>query len=256
MISQEKEEDRYRMLLQAIAVARAGQFLKVDGAPKPFFVVAIYLCANLTAERYVITNTTPTEKGEEVCHTVVLLSFFCSCNSQNRQVSIARKDFDLTTANGAVTFLREMYNLVAMLEELAKHLDKSKQNSLVKVNQDASKMISLTSMAKQDRTGGSTLASIGEVDGNEEPQDDLGVFGADDIQAMLKRMNYKINLIPAGVRLLTTSGNVIVTLYQLIALSTDRLRVEPYSIRVREGIPEVRERRAEGNRNLAISHRN
>jgi len=143
-----------------------------------------------------------------------------------------------------------------MLEELAKHLDKSTQNSLVKVNQDAFKMISLTSKAKQDRTGGSTLASIGEVDGDEEPQDDLGIIGAHDIQAILKRMNYKINLIPAGVRLLTTSGNVIVTLYQLIALSTDRLRVEPYSIRVREGIPEVRERRAEGNRNLAISHRN
>ena len=69
---------------------------------------------------------------------------FCSCNSQNSQVSIGRKDFDLTTANGAVAFLREMYNLVAMLEEVAKHLDQSKQNSLVKVNQDASKMISLT----------------------------------------------------------------------------------------------------------------
>jgi len=62
------------MLLQAIAVARAGQFLMVDGALKPFFVVAIYLCANLTAERYVITNTTLTEEGEEVCYTVVLLS--------------------------------------------------------------------------------------------------------------------------------------------------------------------------------------
>ena len=91
-----------------------------------------------------------------VCHTVVLLSFFCSCNTRNRQVSIARKYFDLDTANGAVAFLREMYNLVAMLEELAKHLDKSKQNSLVKFNQDASKMISLTSKAKQDRTGGSS----------------------------------------------------------------------------------------------------
>jgi len=148
-----------------------------------------------------------------------------------------------------------MYNLVAMLEELAKHLDKSKQNNLVKVNQDASKMISLTSKAKQDRTGGSTLASIGEVDGDEELQDDLGVCGADDMQAILKRMNYKIILIPAAVRVLTTSGNVIVTLYKLIAVSTDRLRVEHYT-RVGEGIPEVRERRAEGNRNLAISHRN
>jgi hypothetical protein len=60
-----------------------------------------------------------------------------------------------------------MYNLVAMLEELAKHLDRRKQDSLVKINQDPSKMVSLTSEAKQDRTGGSTLASIGEVDSDE-----------------------------------------------------------------------------------------
>jgi len=93
-----------------------------------------------------------------------------------------------------------MYNLLTMLEELAKHLDKRKQDSLVKVNYDASKMIFPTSKAKQDRTVGSTLASIGEVDSDQEPQDDLGVFGADDIQTILKRMNYKINLIPAGVR--------------------------------------------------------
>jgi len=64
---------------------------------------------------------------------------------------------------------------------LVKHFDKHKQDSLVKVNQDASKMISITSKAKQDRTGGSTLVSIGEVDSDEESQDDLGVFDADDI---------------------------------------------------------------------------
>ena len=80
-----------------------------------------------------------------------------------------------------------------MLEELVKLLDKHKQDSL-EVNQDASKMISLTSKAKQDRTGGSTLASIDEVDGDEEPQDDLDVFGADDIQAILKRMITKSTL--------------------------------------------------------------
>ncbi|KAG2342425.1 hypothetical protein BDR05DRAFT_1026657, partial [Suillus weaverae] len=135
-------------------------------------------------ERYVVTHTTPTEEGEE--------------DQEDCQVSIAQKEFDLTTADGAVTFLREMYNLVAMLEELAKHLGKCKQGSLVTVNQDASEMISLTSKAKRDRTGGSTLASIVEDDADEEPQDDLGVFGTDAIQAILKKMNYKINFIPAG----------------------------------------------------------
>ena len=215
------------------------------------FSLSRFTSANLTAERYVIT--TPIEEGEEVCYAVVSLSrFFCSCNNQNRQVSIARKYFDLSTANGVVTFLCEMYNLVAMLEELAKHIDKRKQDNLVKVHQDASKMISPTSKAKQARTYGSTLASIGEVDGDQEPQDDLGVFGADDI---LKRMNYKINLTPAGVRVLTTSGDLIVMLYELFAVSTDRLRVELYQ-QVRERIPEVCERRAKGDRNLAISYRN
>ncbi|KAG1766756.1 kinase-like domain-containing protein [Suillus placidus] len=197
VISQKKEEDRYRMLLQAITAARAGQFLMVDGAPKPFFVVAIYLCANLTAERYVVTHTTPTEEGEE--------------GQEDRQVSIAQKDFDLTTAGGAVTFLREMYNLVAMLEDLAKHLDKGKQGSLVKVHQDASKIISLTSKAKQGGTGGSTLASMVEDAADEEPQDDLGVFGTEAIQAILKKMNYKINFIPAGYPLIASVSNATST---------------------------------------------
>ncbi|KAG1843674.1 kinase-like domain-containing protein [Suillus subluteus] len=169
----------------------------MDSATKPFFIVAIYLCANLTVERYVVTHATPTEEGEE--------------GQKDRQVSIAKKYFDLTTADGAVTFLREMYNLVAMLEDLAKHLDKRKQDSLVKVDQNASKIISLTSKAKQDRTGGSTLASVVEGDADEEPQDDLGVFGTDGIQAILKKVNYKINLIPAGYPLIACVSNTTST---------------------------------------------
>ncbi|KAG2123457.1 hypothetical protein DEU56DRAFT_893632 [Suillus clintonianus] len=191
VVSQKKEEDRCRMLLQAITIVRAGQYLMADGAPKPFFVVAIYLRANLTAERYVVTHTTPTEDQED------------------RQVSIAQKDFDLTTADGAVTFLREMYNLAAMLEELAKHLDKRKQDSLVKVDQDAAslRMISLASKVKKDKTGGSTLASTVEDDTDEEPRDDLGVFGTDDIKAILKKMNYKIDFIPYMYPLIAAVSN-------------------------------------------------
>jgi hypothetical protein len=41
------------MLLEAIAVARAGQYLARQGQ---FFVVAVYLRANLIAERYVVAN--------------------------------------------------------------------------------------------------------------------------------------------------------------------------------------------------------
>jgi len=79
-------------------------------------------------------------------------------------------------------------------------------------------MVSRASEAKQDRTGGSILAIIGEVNSDEEPQDDLHVFGVDDIQAILNRMNYKSNRIPAGVRVLATSGNVILTLYKFLAV--------------------------------------
>jgi hypothetical protein len=64
VISQRNEQDRYRMLLQAIAVARAGQYLMEAGAPMRFFVVAVYLRADLTAERYVVTHTGP---GRKVC---------------------------------------------------------------------------------------------------------------------------------------------------------------------------------------------
>ncbi|OAX31342.1 hypothetical protein K503DRAFT_95642 [Rhizopogon vinicolor AM-OR11-026] len=51
IVSQDDEADRYRMLLQAIPIARAGQYLIRYGSPMLFFVVAVYLRANLTTER-------------------------------------------------------------------------------------------------------------------------------------------------------------------------------------------------------------
>jgi len=53
VVSDGDESDRFRMLLEAIAVARAGQYLTRQGQ---FFVVAVYLRANLIAERYVVAN--------------------------------------------------------------------------------------------------------------------------------------------------------------------------------------------------------
>ncbi|KAG1728288.1 uncharacterized protein EDB91DRAFT_1228495 [Suillus paluster] len=184
VVSQEKEEDRYRMLLQAIAVARAGQYLIREGAPVHFFVVAIYLRADLTVERYVVANIGP-----------------------QRQISIAQKDFKLTTADGAVAFLREMYNLVAILEELAEHLDQGKEGSLSEVKDAASKLLSLT-MAKEREPVRSVLPPIPEGGGNGQAQGDLGVFSADDIQVILRRMNYKINFILFGYLLIASVSNV------------------------------------------------
>lgn len=132
------------MLLQAIAAARVGQHLIREGAQIQFFVVAIYLCANLTAERYVVANI---GQGKEVRRSVRCLFF-----SQKRQVHIAQKDFDLATADSAVAFLREMYNLVAVLAKLAEHLDEDKLGRLCGFKDATSKVISLTSKAKEKRS--------------------------------------------------------------------------------------------------------
>jgi hypothetical protein len=67
------------MLLQATAVARAGQYLMKADTPMRFFVVAVYLRADLTAERYVVTTTesdtdtgpdTGAELGRKACRSV------------------------------------------------------------------------------------------------------------------------------------------------------------------------------------------
>jgi hypothetical protein len=91
-------------------------------------------------------------------------------------------------------------------------------------------VISLTAQAGQKRKRSSRSGDGGggggggggdDGDNGDEPeeeeigghQDDLGIFSADDIQAILKAMKYRIDGILFGVRLLTTSGNVILTIY-------------------------------------------
>ena len=94
-----------------------------------------------------------------------------------------------------------MYNLVAMIEELAGHLDKDKQDRLFEVKEVASKVISLPANDEERTSAPSTLDSTdgSEKSGGDWGEDELGVFAADDIQAILKKMKYKINFIPFGV---------------------------------------------------------
>ena len=47
------------MLVQAIAVARAGQYLLKSTSKKRFFVVAIYVNADMVASRYIVMQTNP-----------------------------------------------------------------------------------------------------------------------------------------------------------------------------------------------------
>ena len=49
VVSQKDESDRYRMLLQALMVARVGRFL-VKSDKTPFILMALYLKKDLTVE--------------------------------------------------------------------------------------------------------------------------------------------------------------------------------------------------------------
>jgi len=55
IVSQPQGKDRFRMLVEGLAAVRAGQYLLKSNTRK-FFVVAIYLTANLRAERYILTE--------------------------------------------------------------------------------------------------------------------------------------------------------------------------------------------------------
>lgn len=47
------------MLLQGIAITRAGNYLTKSHSKQTFFTVAIYLTADLIAERYIIIQVEP-----------------------------------------------------------------------------------------------------------------------------------------------------------------------------------------------------
>ena len=49
VISDKTEKDRFRMLVEAIALARVGHFLLQSTSKKMFFVVAIYVNAEMVA---------------------------------------------------------------------------------------------------------------------------------------------------------------------------------------------------------------
>jgi hypothetical protein len=54
VVSFRDEKDRFRMLLQAIALARLVSELRKPGSTEQLFIVAVYLTKELTAERYIV----------------------------------------------------------------------------------------------------------------------------------------------------------------------------------------------------------
>ena len=125
-------------------------------------------------------------------------------------MSIHRKDFVLKRVNGEVDFLREMYNLTTQITALSGDLDQEKTESLADIHNAASKVLS-PSTTKRRSVVSTTMSSIQEEPtGTRGPQDedDLGVFETEDIQNVLHQMNYKIEFIPWGVRVVAFSGNL------------------------------------------------
>ena len=149
-----------------------------------------------------------------------------------------------------VDFLREMYNLTTQIAALAGDLDHEKKGSLQDIHNAASKVLSLSS-AKNCSLGSNIMDSIRE-EGRETqgPQDDLGVFEAEDIQNVLYKMDYEIEYIPWGVRLILLHS-VEFELTLAVASSTRRNRQQGWR---QAWISQVRGTRERGQ-GSAIPHR-
>ena len=57
VVSCPNEKDRFRMLLQAIALARLVSELRKSESTEQLFIVAIYMTKELTAERYIVMKS-------------------------------------------------------------------------------------------------------------------------------------------------------------------------------------------------------
>lgn len=122
-------------------------------------------------------------------------------------MSVHQKDFDLADTEQEINFLREMYNVATQITALSRDLDQLKEKSLSDIKAAADRVLSLSST--HHSSSGSTRSSTGSRHrwaGSSEDEDDLGVFKADDIQSILDQMDYEIEFIPWGVRVVIFHG--------------------------------------------------
>ncbi|KAL6300955.1 hypothetical protein BKA93DRAFT_902623 [Sparassis latifolia] len=173
VVSQKDENDRYRMLMEAIVVARVGKYLLKPTSRKQFFVVAIYLTTSLQVERYIVSE------------------------DSSPQINIQQETFDLCNPSRAAEFLREMYNLKPLLEELAAELDEKKRVDLAKIETDSSKMLSLNSRGPWMKPH-SRLESVAEHDESMNISDDTGVFNTRSVRSVLDKANCEIDSVGYG----------------------------------------------------------
>ncbi|KAG6371881.1 hypothetical protein JVT61DRAFT_8883 [Boletus reticuloceps] len=141
VISESRETDRYRMLLQGIAAVRAVNTLKKFGSEKDLFVVAVYLKANLTAERYIIMQ------------------------ASTEQVHIAQRDYNLLDIAEALEFLKAMFNLQDQTAAFIEELDNSRaqKGSLSKIADIAHPIITLPRQRKTGTGGTKETKSLRSI---------------------------------------------------------------------------------------------
>ncbi|KAI5981470.1 kinase-like domain-containing protein [Pisolithus marmoratus] len=172
VISMKSEDDRFQMLLQAIAAMWVGKILLKKMAEHKFFVVAVYLNKNMVASQYIVMQTgQDNDEPTEEFH-------------QGNAVSIHCNDFNLTDSTEATEFAREMYNLVGELNDLANNLDRNMVQTLKQIV-DAAK--DLDSIPEQ----GADEEPHEDMEGGEE--DELGIFSADNVQEHLSSMNSMVD---------------------------------------------------------------
>ncbi|KAH0825996.1 hypothetical protein J3R83DRAFT_7465, partial [Lanmaoa asiatica] len=154
VISDKHERDRSRMLVQAVALARTGQFLLRPASTKKFFVVAIYVDADMVVSRYIVMET---GDGDACNGRKPVSDHDCTgCVAEKSvQVSVHKKDFNLRRDDQQVDLLREMYNLVTQIDALSSELAPSKEGQLHDIQRAAKNVVSLTN---KERT--KTMSSI------------------------------------------------------------------------------------------------
>ena len=64
VVSDKPESDRSRMAVQAIALARTGQFLLRSSSKRNFFVVALYVDADMVVTQYIAMQTEGDDEAE------------------------------------------------------------------------------------------------------------------------------------------------------------------------------------------------
>ncbi|KAI5119409.1 hypothetical protein M0805_004896 [Coniferiporia weirii] len=166
VVSDPDGSDRWRMLCQAIVLARVGSYLLKEKSARTFVVMAVYVTNHYIAERY----------------------FVYQPKREDRGVDILCDEYDLKKSDEGRQFLREMYNYGEEIRRIGEEFDSEKFDMLKMLTDIGKDLSSLSSRpsAEGTRTGGrsaskSALGAIAE----ERP------FSRPDVQAAMVELGLR-----------------------------------------------------------------